>query len=357
MSSFLAVLAVVLISCPTPASALESFQPANYLQDISVDGDIKTVTYLFDSSIPLTNFWLQPSGEKLTYQANEITLFPPKGTTSFTSRTYPLGKEAYDSQVMPVYSAVDVGDIKELAPVSISSRFSVQLRDLTASHMESMVPYTVRYSCGFYAYDASGAYLGVFYGPNETKELYPGDVFDFVARYDDALPSNIKYLLPFVTGVFTPTGSYYDNFDYNGFLIKPWYFRMDVDINMIYEQSQTMQRIEEEIGEIGDKIDDTNDKIDDIITGTPEMKDDADGFEGEIGDTVDDLEDVMKEDDMTKPSIEDMDADIEEYLDPTSQEKISSSVGGVWDFPVANGMLMVVLNLTFASYVLFGKKG
>lgn len=349
------VLAVVLLSLCTPVSALDSYQPENYLTgDIKVDGDIKTVSYLFDNGYPLTNLWAQPSGSKYSY-SGQFSYVPRDGTTSFTTRTYFLGKEAYDRQTMPAYSSVDVGDILELAPVSISSRFSIQLTDFSGVP-EGTGSYSVRYSIGFFAYDANGEYIGTFYGANETKEMNSNQVFDFVARYDASLPSGIKYMLPFISGAFTKTGAN-TTFDQTNIQIKPWYFKMDVDINMIFEQSQTMQRIEEEIGEIGDKIDDTNDKIDDIITGTPEMKDDADGFEGEIGDTVDDLEDVMKEDDMTKPSIDDMDADIEEYLDPTSQEKISSSVGGVWDFPVANGMLMVVLNLTFASYVLFGKKG
>lgn len=294
-------------------------------------------------------------------------LFPPKGTTSFTSRTYPLGKEAYDSQVMPVYSAVDVGDIKELAPVSISSRFSVQLRDLTASHMESMVPSTVRYSCGFYAYDASGVYLGVFYGPNETKELYPGDVFDFVARYDDALPSNIKYLLPFVTGVFTPTGSYYDNFDYNGFLIKPWYFRMDVDINMIYEQSQTMQRIEEEIGEIGDKIDDTNDKLDgiddtleDIYTGG-EAATEASEHIKDVNDDIDGFEDLLEDKEKAEDKLPTAPSSFENVIDDDVLDSAITDAGKIMDWE-ASGLnrmfapMGLSVGLSILFYVVFGKK-
>lgn len=45
--------------------------------------------------------------------------------------------------------------------------------------------------------------------------------------------------------------------------MNPYPFSMSCDIDMIYEQSNTMQAIEDKLDAIGDKIDGTNDKLDD----------------------------------------------------------------------------------------------
>lgn len=366
-TSILAVLAVVLISFPTPASALDSYQPKNYISDIKVDGDIKTVTYLFDNGLPVTNFWETPGGAKIQNNSKVVTYMPTDGTTSFTARSYYLGAEAYDNGSMPLGHVIDVGDIKDQAPVAISSRFSMQTWNIASTGMPSTITpiVSMRYSYGFFAYDKTGAYIGTYYGTATTVTIEPGKVYDFSARYEDPLPSGIKYMLPFNSFNGTMANGSMDNL---GLSMNFWFFQMDVDINMIYEQSQTMGQIkdklgdiEEEIGDVGDKIDDTNDKLDEIISGGEAATEASEVIE-DLDEDIDGFNDLMQDKEDLEDDLPTTPTSFQDVIDEDVLDGAITDAGKImdWESSGLNRMFAPMglsVGLSILFYVVFGKKG
>lgn len=380
-TTFCAVLSLVLFSFVTPVRADivgTSINAMDYVVDTTIVGDTKTVTFKFIGVNYCVNVWTQPSGVKsfcLGYTPGRPwSPTWPDACTGFSSRTYFFGSEAFDNKPAPS-GVLDVSDIMPGASLDLVLGY-----DMSFEYSEYNVSATgdLIYSQGAFFYDSDGSYVETIYFPEYRQDisLSGSEIFRFDFPASLTIPSGISYILPFVSINMTMDSGYYLN-SCNVYFI-PSSFEMSVDINMIYENSQTMDAIKDQLGDISQGIQDTNDKLDDvndaitennekldeIITGgetgeaSKESSDALKDAAGELQDAVDKMEEV-KENIPTTPSNFDniidseTDASIDEALD-NAELLFDWKASGLEKMFAPMGLSC---SLSTLFYVIFGKRG
>lgn len=361
-----AVVAVTLATLSPAAHAAVTYQvykPEDYYAGSVVDGNTKTVSFVFDGVTPVTALWLD--GGMLGSYSGSPTFTMGRGSEIIT-RTCFFGVMNWPGK--PCNGGVlDVSDIMPGAEINLEAVFNVKFHFHNAPVEDGDMPFTLQY--GAYCYDADGSYLTHVYSGSETGafDYNAGDDFTFnVYRVGEiVLPANVTYVAPFVQLV-TQTANFYWSADLD-LSISPQTFKMSTDINMIYEQSQTMDAIKNELGEINDQLgdlndkqDETNDKLDDIITGG-QAGDELQDATGPVDDAVNDFNNVWSDYEDASGDLPTPPDDFSSVVDEESLEDAISNAQNVFDYEASGLTYMYApmglsLSLAILFYVIFGKR-
>ena len=376
MTSILAILGLVLVTLPSPVSAvaIPAYDPSDFISNVTVDGDVKTVTFDFSELVPYVVVWESLSTNTTVttrYSEEKIYLTPEQYSVRISGRMFPFGSQGQDNQSAPADGGLlDVSDLCAGAPVSFFMSYGIHA-EMTSGYDETVEnALTVRLNNGLYKYDKDGNYLGVEYLGARTEYLsHPESYYwDYTAEKTWYCDEDVAYILPFISFDFSG-----EQLDYWSFSVQESDFTMSTDINMVLEQSQTMDEIKNQVTQNGEKLDDvndnleegnklqqeTNDKLDEIIDGRSEEIEDSENLKDEIANQGQIVDDALAEKDalLNKPDPEDVAVDLDDYIDPYYRGQVVNAFAVFTGLPFPTGMLGVVCGIIVVSYVLFGKKG
>lgn len=283
------------VLCSRAYAAVSSYDPDDYISEISINlDDSKHVIFDFSSIPSLFDIWEDPSGTKT--QLKNVTgtkqWRPSAGCTKLRMRIFNLGVETWETSDAKPYSVVNIGDIMPGVPLDAGFQFSMNVTRVSMSDYQgpAIASLHVNTNFGFYTYDKDGHSLGVKWGPGQDVTYnfaFTGtNVYNPSAQY--TFDPAVKYIAPFLSLAFT------DDVDLNEWLfeIKVNGFSLSTDIDMIYENSVTMDRIEQHLDDIGQGVQDANDKLDDVNQSIQDNGDKLDDVNQSIQDNGDKLDDV-----------------------------------------------------------------
>lgn len=335
----LVVAVMVFTLLPSPAYAAErsAYKASDYITDVAVDGNTKTVTFNFSEIAPLTNVWPQGAGSKVQFIRGFEYLCPPN-SYGLASRTYYGGVEVFEHNPCPLTGAIDVSDIMPGAPITLTMSYNL-IFALDADHPKV----TVTIGHGYFAYDKAGNYKGQYYGEGQSKTYQYGgsDDWGYSVDTDFVLGNDIFYIIPFTSLSITYNQLGAD--DYLSFSLGGFSLSMTTDINMVYTDSVTGQQISDKLDEIIDGPSDVTGDVDEILGGTANQKDKVNNLIGEMGQ-------------MQKPNVNTIKPNLSAVVNPASSQMLAASVGNIVENPFVLSLLTITATILLVSFVLFGKK-
>lgn len=259
-----------------------NYDPADYIHDITISDDTKTIRYDFSDIRYRFKFWESNKGTVTYYDDNFEVLIDD--TYQYVVACFPFGADPS----VACQGAVYVGDISPGSPLGFEFDLEVYFE-----WYEVYEEYSIALSIEpFYVlYDASGYLLGT-YNLDITSKTYTlvneqaglNRLSDLVT-ISGTIPIDAVYVAPAYRLRVTDVAKVDVYFGVQGA-----HTALSVDINTVLENSNQMQAIQNKlddlqssIGDVGDKIDGTNDRLDQIITGG-----DAGDSLGAAGDQLED---------------------------------------------------------------------
>lgn len=384
-ASFMAALSIVLSLC-NPVSAAtppkSALDPDEFIKTITVNGDLKTVKFDFSSLTPLYILWQYwPDNTSVKTRSHGLLsgMQLESGLQRVYSLVYPLGVETYSNSIYD-NGVLDVRDIMPGAELRFDCQwyFSLFVLSLDGTPVNPVADAVqILRSTRLLMFDESGNYLGVSENLRQSS---------FVAESDNAtilidgstvatIPSGCAYVCPTFE---IQLGKF--NTDSSRWLIsmKQAAFSFSTDINMIYDNSQTMEDIKDALGDVNSSIQDANGKLDDVndnLTQNNEKLDEiisggdaADDAQGTFNDLVNgsgafqDAIDKQHEAESKLPTppasaddivSDEVDTAVDEALDNASQ-LFDWESSGLTNMYVPMG-LSVSMSTLF--YIIFGKRG
>lgn len=102
----------------------------------------------------------------------------------------------------------------------------------------------------------------------------------------------------------------------------------------------------------------TNKLLEEIKTGSTADQEAADKFNDEVGNQTGEMDKLVGDmDKLEKPDVDDIDVSVDDYVDPEGVDIMSQTLTPILLDPFLLSFLMIVVILTFVSYVLFGLRG
>ena len=250
---------LLILAIPPVQVNAANYTAADFVSNTVVSGDTKTVYYTFGSPISPFTIFQDQTGVTVGSGYGTVSHYFESGVSNYKVdfTTYHFGSKFYTGSSSRD-GLVDISDIVSGASITLDLGFRLE-------YAASVNPqgFSIRYRhivcCYDAAYNLIDQYIPSWPDYVDTKET----LFSVDDSADYVVPSGAAYIAcmtQFQLLSVANTGTL-------SFSVRPDAIRMSVDINMIHEQSQTMQKIEQQLGDIGDKLDDTNNKLDEIISG------------------------------------------------------------------------------------------
>lgn len=352
-TSLCAIAAVVLSLLPSPVSAAEinAIDAADYVSNVVVDGDNKAVYYTFDGFTPLHYIYSQPSGEGIVFDKTMSYYQAPDGATSMSGVFYWLGVSPSGGGVAPSEGLIDVSDISPGAIISIGTQYSIRFSTL----LYNGGPYRIITNTSVYCFDSDGNFIDQIHG--DATGIPVAESFNLNINKVDS------FELPYGTHYIIPKGTWSVTADDNNvralvleFSIGS--FQMNCGVNMILDQSQTMEEVKDKLEDMNELQQETNDKLDEIISDAPEQQEEIDKIKDEIANQGQIVDDALAEKNelLNKPDPGDAVVDMDDYIDSYYNGQMTNvfAVFSAAQFP--SSMIALVCGIILVSYVLFGKK-
>lgn len=355
---------VVLTAMVSPAYAAPVvYNPGDYISEISVSGDVKTVTYDFNDISGYFRWW---TGAELVEFYGWGFSGQVEAHTNWPALTwFPFGAYASTSGFD---AALDISDILPYSDIDFSASMEVIVH-LEDFHETDYV--NGNYKVEYYYYDANMQYIGNYVSPVmthkfdlvSTDDKY-GAVWLGTIEYSGTFPADAVYVVPYfninfgIPSIYLPDSIMDITFQRAGFLLS-------VDIDTILDNSHQMQAIKDKlddlnvsIGDVGNKIDGTNDRLDSIISGTPEQNESADAFKDVITDQAGQIQDSLDVmDSVPKPDASDIKTSVDSFVPETDMLAYTTPLTMFWTNSTLAAMVVLVVSLATVSFVFFGKKG
>lgn len=381
-ASFLAVLSIILTGAIPGHAAMQHYNPSDYVSSISVSGDTKTVTFDFSSIASrfiLWEYFSDGTSEKSTMNGALSMYNLSSNLSRVYSMTFPLGYETYKEN-LDGGRGLDVSDICSGAELTFTCSWDVNASVVTNGNASGT---TEDQGCVLIVrsyvmlFDANKNYMRSVQGVSKNIEIANKNSGSIAVDSESqvVIPSNCAYIVPFyevqITNFYLSTGQWRISISNTG-------FSFSTDINMIYENSQTMIDIKDAIGDLNSSIQDTNDKLDDVNQNLQDNNEKLDEIISG-GDAAVDAEDDYNKLEQGSQAIQDaMDNQnkAEEKLPkpPTSVKDIVSddtdkavddaldTAGQLFDWEASglNNMYVPMglsVSLSTLFYIIFGKKG
>ena len=270
------ILCVALISAFLVLPAYAAAPPpvydcSDYISHTYIDETQKKVTFTFDGLTPYTYILPNDGSGAVTLKGETVRWTPNIGETGFYGQVSPLGVKNWNASACQGGS-IFIGDIIAGASVDIECSFDMTFVQQAFNQVDYGSQLVVTPRWGADCFGSNGEFINIVYATGEKiMSIYSTTGFDFDYTGTFIMPALVKYIVPWID--MTCTFPAVENECWVQFDVDP--FSFSTSINMIYEQSQTMDAINEKLGEIGDKLDDTNDKLDDLLQHPEQEKQDA----------------------------------------------------------------------------------
>lgn len=292
-STVICLLLILVVSFAPVANAASwtTLVPAEHITDTYYVGNYRYVVYDF-GRVPYIAYQFDNgySGSAM----GSVSLVPSSESDSnFWFSVFPLGFRATGGPPLTTTAsggiAISVSDFKPSAALSLLSNISLELDINYHSYKENVTETIgVTTSLFFHGYSSSGSYLGNVQRKQVDQIKILQDVQD-VPQFTFSLPldvdivlselgENVSYIVPAcdVNLVVTEDAPGI-SWDYVKFVCDS--FSMSTRLDMLLQESMTMQ-------EINEKLDATNDKLDQIIQQPENEKQEATDEGGELADQL-----------------------------------------------------------------------
>lgn len=338
-------------------SAPVVYNPGDYISEISVSGDLKTVTYDFNDIPGYFRWW---TGAELVEFYGWGFSGQVEAHTNWPALTwFPFGAYASTSGFD---AALDISDILPHSDIDFSASMEVIVH-LEDFHETDYV--NSSYKVEYYYYDANMQYIGNYVTPVMTHK------FDLVStedkygafwlgtiEYSGTFPADAVYVVPYfnisfgIPTIYLPDSIMDITFQRSGFTLS-------VDIDTILDNSHQMQAIKDKLDDLNVSIGDVNDKLDDIISGgnsgdsLGDATDNLDKDNGELGDVLDDYNNSADKLPSTPSNFDDV-------VDKDALDGAIKDANKIFDWDASGLTYMFVpmgisLSLAVLFYVVFGK--
>ena len=356
ISCSLAITAVLLCSVFVPVKALSVLKPKDYIHSISLDGNIEKVVYSFDIE-PFFSVKNESTGTT-TNGIGNVTISPSVSDKPVIFRYYPLGS-SFAPGNKNNGSVIDVSDFKKRSVFEFSGSIDFNIDYIvnnTTSETSSFYFLTSTYIC---FYDADGNFISQIFSGSEradfTIDIISVDPIQSYAsvlnyNFDIQVPDGAVYMAPCVLAYLyppSPDAAHY----FTSVRTSCHYFILQVNKNLVIEQTETMEAIEDQLGDL-------NDKADEIISGSDHMNDTADDFSSIAGDAEQEMNNAIDQlDQLPDVDIGDVDLSFDGLLTDKGFSQYSSFFLALSNDSFWVSIMIFVCTFIWVSTLLFGKRG
>ena len=240
-----------------PANAMVLYNPADYITDVVVDGNTKTVFYTFDDFTPIyatlvNGDYVRDANGRILYESGDF--IKQEYTTDLLSvawQVYMTGSVGYNT-VRDDTKLIDVSGIMPGASIDVTGYFHINFVGNQIPHDSINFTYCWGFIC--YGVDGSGQMLTT----DPVTSTIPGGGtsgtnIDVSTAF--TIPRDISYVLPYFRVELSDFDEDAWNFETQ---LRLYPLTMSCDVNMIYQQSQQMDAINNKLNDIDNKLDDIN---------------------------------------------------------------------------------------------------
>lgn len=358
------------MTVPAKAATWTTLNPVDYIDAVYTEGNYRYVRYDFQRT-PLIS---TPNGNT---NGSFLQLKPSvDNPLKQQFLVYPLGTKFSGGPPLSSSSfnvAIAVSDFKSNAALTVSSSLELSLGVSYTAYsqfIEEKLVIDVLWS--FAGYGGSGNYLGSIestdYLTNKTlQDVYVDEQYSLIVPVNMTISplsfeEKVYYIVPYVSL------TYHVINDHEDICIDYWRlscddFSITTRIDMLYEQSLTMQKIEDQIGDLGDKLDnvddqlgDLNDKADTIINGNDHQLNNAQDGSEKVEQNQDTMDDVLADlDEYDKlDATTGMEA-IQNFLDQDGWLDVRELISPLLEWGPTVTIMLIVLSLINLSVILFGR--
>ena len=268
------MLCVICLILTIPAEAASTilpgcYDPADYIHDITISGDTKTIRYDFSDIRYAFRYW-DNDGLAIKDFVDNATVDIGGYASEVAVSCYPFGIVPSGGALTARGGALYVGDLLPGSPIDFN--FSLEL---SFSWENDGQPFDliVKYEPGYYVYDELGNLIDTV-NLDMTSVTYPLGVTLELTDFQElsgTSPASASYVMPFVRvrSYIIGQEQVWVHISFQGL-----HTGLSVDLSTVLENSNQMQAIKDKlddlnssIGNVGDKIDGTNDRLDQIISG------------------------------------------------------------------------------------------
>lgn len=351
------------MTVPVHAAAWTALVPAEHIDNMHYEGNIRCVTYDFGTSAYI-QYRLQ--GESGNFYDTKVIQIDHSVTFPAYFYIYPFGKYCTGgpplSNVGSGGIAIDVTDFRSDAVLDIYTNFTINLDlgyDSATDAQYDNEYYNVSVEWTFHRYNASGSYLGTIDSGSTFVNLYLQDSPEYYV-YDCSVgaycplshPSDtVAYIVPTASVTLTCTGEN-DNIDVRSLSFAFDDFTLSTRTDMLLKESKTLEAIEEQLGGL-------NDKTDVIINGTPEINDKIENMEDDVTNQKDDMhivEDAEKEYlDQWEESNNEFKNKILTFLQGAGWVQLADLLSPFMNWSSLTTIMVMVVAFVNLSVILFGR--
>lgn len=362
LTSFVAVFSITLGFMTRPVNAtITCYNPKNWIEDVVYDGNMKTVKYHISGNQSYFDVHYYSNNtteltEYATFAYDEaFAMTPPAEASKTKARIYVLGKYTPIGVSLPDYSSVYVGDFKVGAEVDINLQYKA-----TVKLLDILSPYCgVTWTTYLYRYRSDGSFIQNAKLEQATVTFTESSgTVNIDSEYAYERKEDDFYIVPVIEISFSHAYNTDGVFEIE---LRPWDFRFTVAVNMIEENSQTMQDINDKLGDISDQIGDTNEKLDDILSGGSAGSS-LNGTTGAVNDKNEELGDTLQDYQDVQESLPTTPDNFDDIVDNKRLDDAIENAEQVFDWD-ASGLanmfppMGVSVGLSTLFYVVFGKRG
>lgn len=258
------------------------YDPADYIHDITISGDTKTIRYDFSDLSYAFRYW-DNSGQMQDF-TDRAFIAVNEDSSEIAIACYPFGVlPSAGSNLDNRGGALYVGDILPGSPIDFSALLNVKFDWVNNSDPFEI---DVRYEPAYLLYDSNGVFL-------EDVHLEGTRVFYTFGQYltledtqeiSGTIPASSAYIIPYFR-----LRVYHPLLDYSWFYVEVTGMdtEFSVDLSTILDNSNQMQAIKDKLDDLNVSIGDVNDKLDEILNQPDQEKNDAqqganDAFSGVV---------------------------------------------------------------------------
>lgn len=347
--------------------------PADYIKDVVLTGDTKTVVYDFNgASVPRIRFTDNLGGsEEFVSQTLPVHYDVNPESKINHIWIYPFGLRYTENQdIVSSHGFIDVSEIMPGATFTFTSRWNLEVDMQSWDTNDCEIGMALYY----HSYDAEGKYLETVKTSTSWSDMEVVDTGDYYvlrsvyeAHFGIEVKPNVHYICPYMTATILTSTEMLGSSQ-----ITVWdaSFGGSVDVNMIYEQSTQMNVIKNkldgisnQVGQTNDKLDgvtdkiqDTNDKLDDLIQGTPEQNEVADNAVNDTQQSISDFNSIIEK----LEDYETIDVDwsaehLKNFFDSAGYRQVEDLIEPLLHWEWFGTILLVILSLSNLSLIFFGR--
>lgn len=296
LTSFFAVLVAASVFLATPANAAV-YNISDYFDYNEVDKDTDTRTAYYTVDVDPYTRVSRGDGSFVTEGYGSFDwYFPNTESSNYRAviSVYPFGGLLYTNSAAHDF-VLDVSDIMDGSQVSISADISVRFDEMTGIQMPTL---DISYRSFIIAYDANMKFVANTLTDWKSSSLVAEGVAEVENSVNYTLPRNTFYIG--IVSQFRIDSTYEIGTMHWGVAPRP--VVLSVPIDMIYEQSQTMQKIEQQLGDLnsggvaGDALGNSTDNLDKDNSALGGALDDYHNAQDKLPTAPENLDDVIDKD-------------------------------------------------------------